>query len=78
MAPQVEVLWQSRMQAFPHDSVHVGTSWHVAVQPSLQTVPQVSPRPWQSCEHPSPEQPRKHSSPPLQLHESPGSQPSVW
>jgi hypothetical protein len=57
--------------------VHVGTSWQVAWQASLQTVPQVSPMLWQSCAQPSPVQPRKHSLPPLQVHESPGSQPWV-
>jgi hypothetical protein len=77
MAPQVWVLWQSRWQSFPHDSVHVGTSWQVAWQASLQTVPQVSPMLWQSWAQPLPVQPRKQSLPPLQVHESPGSQPWV-
>jgi hypothetical protein len=77
MASQREVLWQSRLQSLPQDAVHVGTSWQVAEHRSLQTVPQVLPMPWQSCEQPSPVQPRKHSSPPLQVHDWPGSQPSV-
>jgi hypothetical protein len=58
IAPHDITLWQLTLQLFPQDDVQLLTSWHTDEQLFPQTLPQKLPTLWQSCEQPSPVQPR--------------------